>query len=149
METDFPNPTMRDLLDTNMPTPLFVYGTLRVGGRLHDHWIKPAVLDHEPATAYGHALYLSPTVTFPFMVPEEGRYTMGDVLWVNPSHPAVLETVRMETAVLYTWRLIDVETASCTIPLRAMSFVWEQRPARSWTRLDSGDFQFQPNLRLV
>lgn len=128
-----------DLLDRDQPVPLFVYGTLRPGGRLHGSWIKPAVVRSEPATAYGYGLYMMRGIPYPFMSPNPSRFTVGDVLWVDPTHSQVRETIHMEVGAGYTWSTIDVDTASVTQPVKAMAFVWKNS-IRHGNAIDDGDF---------
>lgn len=128
-----------DLLDRDHPVPLFVYGTLRPGGRLHHSWIAAAVKRSEPAIAYGYGLYMMRGIPYPFMSPNPTLLTHGDVLWVDPAHRTVRETIHMEVGAGYTWETIDVDTESVSQPLKAMAFIWKGS-IRHGHAVQDGDF---------
>jgi gamma-glutamylcyclotransferase (GGCT)/AIG2-like uncharacterized protein YtfP len=100
--------------------PLFVYGTLRPGGRLHN-WIESAVIDSEPATVTGYTLF-NLGGHFPLMVPERGRVVHGDILWVDRSNPMLHETVAMELATGYSMDMVEAEAM---VPIPVLAFIWQ------------------------
>lgn len=107
--------------------PLFVYGSLRKGGVLHDSWLGDIVRDIEPATAAGYALFRPGQGWFPYMcrMDDNRGCTYGDLMWVK-SGPELNELVRMEMNAGYEVDLVEVD-ASYTFTLPALTFVW-QRP---------------------
>lgn len=134
-----------DLLDRDQPVPLFVYGTLRPGGRLHHSWIGPAVVRAEAGTAYGFGLYMMRGIPYPFMSPNTSRFTVGNVLWVDPAHRQVRETIHMEVGAGYTWQTIDVETESVSQPVKAMAFVWKGSIRHGYAVPDGDFFRYDVN----
>ena len=116
---------MLELFDSDLApdnAPLFVYGTLRPGGRLFRQWIGPAVIDSEPAVAVGYALVTNGS--FPLMVKRPGEIVYGDLLWVDRRNIALTATMMMELSAGYDIDMIYVEGDSVNLPIPAMSFIW-------------------------
>lgn len=107
--------------------PMFVYGTLRPGGALHDSWIADAVIDSEPATATGYALRNAGP--FPLMVPTGGEVVYGDILWVDRTNRQVMDTIYMELQTGYDMEVVEVEGDGVNIPIPALAFVWNNGTA--------------------
>jgi gamma-glutamylcyclotransferase (GGCT)/AIG2-like uncharacterized protein YtfP len=101
--------------------PLFVYGTLRPGGTLYDHYFDTDVVDSERACAAGYSLRT--TGWFPVMAPEAEEISFGDVLWVRKGM-GLMAAIRMELNAGYSLELVDVELAGMTEPMPALSFIW-------------------------
>ena len=114
-----------DLLESDAPlVPLFVYGTLRSFGALHQRYIGAEVVDAEYATAMGYAL--RDAGMFPLMVREAGQATHGEVMWMRADSPALRRTIEMEVATGYALELVEVEVASTPDPLPVLAFVWQR-----------------------
>jgi gamma-glutamylcyclotransferase (GGCT)/AIG2-like uncharacterized protein YtfP len=72
--------------------PVFVYGTLRPGQRLH-RLVADAAATTRPAVLPGHQLY-GTGMAFPYVTPATagGRQVVGDLLDLDPDqYPEVLE----------------------------------------------------------
>lgn len=115
--------------------PLFVYGTLRTGGALHQ-WVENGVRDSERAVALDHALYMGPG--YPFLVPDLASVVHGEVLWMR-NGPELRRTAAMEVRAGYTMELIDVEVDSSPEPLPVLAFTWQQGVAGTY-RIPSGEW---------
>lgn len=102
--------------------PMFVYGTLRPGGRLHDWWIKDAVVDTEPAVVTGFSLR-DLAGAYPLMVREVGQITHGDILWLDRNHPYVYDTIQMELETGYTLDMIEADV-NAAVPIPVLAFIW-------------------------
>lgn len=123
---------MLDLFDSGHgpnSVPIFVYGTLRTHGALHDVYLSDCLVDSEHATARGFKLLTPEAGTcFPFLVPDDEEATQGEVMWVKRG-PSFYRMIAMELNVGYQLELVDVEVNSLTEPLQAAAFVWHGRTA--------------------
>lgn len=112
-----------DLLSSNAPlVPLFVYGTLRMGGALHERYLDGEVVDHESATLTGFSL--RDVGAFPLMVHEQGHTTYGEVMWMRPDSIGLHRAIHMELGAGYTMELVEVEVPSMMERLPVLAFVW-------------------------
>lgn len=106
----------------NRPVPLFVYGSLRSGGRLHT-WYLQGIKGHR-AYAHGYGLrVIDRTAPFPFMVKARGETTVGEVYWITDPQ-TLAHAQRMEENAGYVTRYIDVEFADNVLTVPALAFVW-------------------------
>lgn len=80
--------------------PLFVYGTLRVGERLHDYYSDGIVKIRKEATTRG-VLYFPGHRSFPGARFDEDGTMIGDLLWYPMSAPRFLSVVGMELSAGY------------------------------------------------
>lgn len=90
---------------------LFVYGTLRPGGTLYDHWISEAVEEiYEIATTRGslYHVHSGPGFLYPVAKLDEKGLVRGTVLRCRAGSPALAETIRMETNAGYEVWLVEV-----------------------------------------
>lgn len=120
------------------PVPLFVYGTLRPGGRLHASWIGPDVETSTPAQAYGYSLRMHASIPYPFMVKDDLDTTVGDLLWIRPRSVRLVETAVMEMNAGYDAAIIEVEDAN-GIEVPSLAFVWPDQSMKMH-RVPNGDF---------
>lgn len=106
----------------NRPVPLFVYGTLRQAGRLHDYWIEGAEM--QPARAYGYELRVfRDHPAFPFMVAAEGGIVQGEVAWITD--PSMLARVsNMEVNAGYRREWVSVEFDDHAVTIEALAFIY-------------------------
>lgn len=99
--------------DDPVSRPLFVYGTLRdpelrtfIPGERSDLTTQPAILT-------GYAKQQSPTLAYPFLVPEAGSQVEGELLLgLRAADYAILDAYEDVDQNLYERVAVTVETAS-------------------------------------
>ncbi|MFZ5852272.1 MAG: gamma-glutamylcyclotransferase family protein [Actinomycetota bacterium] len=108
--------------------PVFVYGTLRPGERLH-HLLAADVEGWLPDVAVAdHALHFERSFgVYPVMVPAPGATTRGDLLVVRDGWH-LRRVVAMETGSGYTAEVLPVLTGDR--PVKALCFVYSGTPGR-------------------
>ena len=62
---------------------LFVYGTLRPGGRAFDSIVEPMAVSVRDAVLHGHALF-GRDLPYPFVTPEPGARVVGALVELSP-----------------------------------------------------------------
>lgn len=132
-------PSLTSLLD-NSPkaVPLFVYGTLKRGGALHEFYLSAIVKDVEAGVVDGYRLVTNGS--YPYMVPAEGQRTYGEIMWVNPRTAQFQRTVSMEVQTGYTFHMVDVESSTLGEKIPCLSFVWERRIPRGTSPVPFNNF---------
>lgn len=81
--------------------PLFVYGTLREGERLHHYYASGVVKIRHEATASG-VLYYPGHRSFPGARFDEEGTIVGDLLWYKLDSLSLLDVIRMELSAGYS-----------------------------------------------
>lgn len=113
-------------------TALFVYGTLRQGFGLHPR-IARALVDGTQiirAKALGHRLYDGPG--YPYMVPEKGYQTIGDLMIVRSDSSDFRSITEMEVGCGYEFRRIEVEFDGFDGPALDHAFAYVYPSAVGW-----------------
>ncbi len=91
-------------------TPVFVYGTLRIG-EWNYRWAQPAIRSElADCVAEGSIYFVMPDGGYPVAKLDEAGEIIGDVLWFDTSHPEYHSVVEMEIGAGYTMREITVLT---------------------------------------
>lgn len=124
------------------PVPVFVYGTLREGGRLRGFYLDDANVDGKVmrGRVYGYEL-IDPAWGFPLLSPSpaaDGEVT-GDLQWVVPDM-RLRAMIDMEIGAGYDLALIDVHTDSLAVPVRALAFTWQRDLPTGSQVVESGDW---------
>lgn len=127
---------------TPLPARLFVYGSLRSGGRMSRYLSGERRL----ATLWGWSLYgYGPSraqILYPLAVrggAADAAPVVGEVVEINWADPAVAEVVRIERQAGYVATLVTVQVDGSWV--EAVAFEW-QRQDDDWIqdRIESGDW---------
>jgi gamma-glutamylcyclotransferase (GGCT)/AIG2-like uncharacterized protein YtfP len=124
---------------------IFLYGTLRQGGRL-EGWL-PNGLYREAATLTGFALHYAPHYAYPYLVPtgDPADIVHGEVVVIPADDPAAVDaairTTDMETHAGYSPEAVTVTMKSGASRI-ADAFVW--RHGNAGERIESGDWTQTP-----
>jgi gamma-glutamylcyclotransferase (GGCT)/AIG2-like uncharacterized protein YtfP len=127
-----------------MSSPVFVYGTLRVGEAL------AGLLPEEPhrysATARGYLHYAPGTKHYPVFIPSEdvdADDVDGEVVWLNLDDPDVAYVVIMELSTGYDarWMDVTVQGSAVTGSLKCLTFCWDDDNAGDY--IPSADWSFR------
>lgn len=110
--------------------PLFVYGTLRVGERLHTHYSSGISKSHCGVTTSG-CLYFPGHYSFPgARFDHEGTMT-GDLLWYPTTNLAFHDVVTMELGAGYELVAIEAVLPSGK-GVKALAFQHRHTDEMSW-----------------
>lgn len=123
---------------------VFVYGTLRPGGSLYEHWIKPAVIgEPQQGTISGRLFHVAagepPIYPVAKLRPDlhDSDKIVGTILECDETNPAYQATVRMEKGAGYTVLEVPCWLEDGTqIEVEAFHYIWE--PGGS--QIESGDW---------
>lgn len=124
---------------TDMPFPIFTYGTLRPGQHNARMLEGAAVPGHTPetATVTGYALYANRSATYPYLVPEAGSTVTG-TLYVVRGNDRFMRVHQMELGAGYDTAYVDAVLPSGRA-VKALAWEWRRG---DWLgeRIDSGDW---------
>ena len=130
--------------------PVFVYGTLREGGRLRGYYLDDGNIDSkvERGTVHGYQLIDPPRWGFPLMVPASSGIVTGDLQWVKVG-PRLEAMVGMEMGAGYDLSMVEVHTESMVIPVNAIAFTWQRDLPKGSRVVPSGDWLVAERQRLT
>ncbi|AMV73325.1 gamma-glutamylcyclotransferase [Desulfuromonas carbonis] len=106
--------------------PLFVYGTLRQGGRYHQPYLAGRFLSWQPATLSGRLFY-EPREEYPCLLPGSGM-ARGEIYQLEPA-TAASTLARIDRLEEY---LPDKETASLYLRREALAYREDGEEVKVW-----------------